>query len=487
MTDRQSIGDEIDLRAYGRTAYKWSWPLGAVILLVLLGSAVHAFTATAIYSATTTLLLAADAPTVVTFEEVVRERQTGRPEYLQTQYSMLRSRSLAQRTIERLDLWDHPEFSPAGDIAAEESAAAEQNPNRRRRVVTRFLEGLSVDPVRDSRMVRVAFRATDPVLATRVANTLASEHIARDREYRGQSSQEASAWLGQRIDDYRERVATDDLALQQYREEHGTVSLEDSRDIVVQDLARLTELVTRASTDRILKESRYRQVESIRNDAAALGGLPEVQQNTFIQNRKARVTDLQREAARLEENYGDRHPRMIEARTALEAAEDALQAEIANLVDSLHNEYLTAEAQEQALQAELEARNREALALNRAGLEYGVLRRESETNLQIYDVLLRRANETGVTGELQTSNIRVIDAAEVPLRPASPNRPQILLAGLVGGVSMALMLVLVIERFDNRLTLPEEVTAHLGLSVLGTMPVLDDAATAPRGGGGDLR
>ena len=469
MASERAAIDEIDLRAWFRVARKWRWLLAAVWLIVVTCAAVYGFTATPRYDATTTLLVDVQAPNVVTFEEVIEERPVRRLDYLQTQYDMLQSRSLARRTLERLDLWSHPEFAAQdGDDASvleDDDAAAS-------RTVSRFLRNLRVSPLADTRLVDVTFRSADPQLAAQVVNTLASEHIARDREFRGQSSREASDWLRQRIDEYRDRVAASELALQRYREEHRTVSLEDSHDIVVQDLARLTAAATEASTDRIRKESRYRQIAAIRADAAALDAIPEVQQSAVIQDRKDRIADLRREQARLGENYGDRHPRMIEIRTAIETADEALRAEITTLIDSLRNEYLTAESHETALLAELDERNRTALALNRAGLEYGVLRREAESNRQIYDALLQRANETGVTGELRTSNVRVVDEAETPLAPASPNRRLVLLAGMLGGAALAFVLIVVLDRVDNRLILAEEVKEHLDLPVLGTMPAM---------------
>jgi succinoglycan biosynthesis transport protein ExoP len=132
---------------------------------------------------------------------------------------------------------------------------------------------------------------------------------------------------------------------------------------------------------------------------------------------------LQREQAQLAEKLGDRHPEMIRVRSAVQTAEAKLQGEIAKVVQAVRNEYQAALAQEQSLTAALEAQKREALALDRKGIEYGVLQREVESARQIYQSLLQRAKETGVAGELKASNIRIVDAAEVPRAPVRPRGP----------------------------------------------------------------
>ena len=506
LVDRAALeefGSGFGFRDYLRLVYKWRRLAVTAWLLVAVTAIVYAYTATPLYDATTTLLIEIDEPNVVTFEEVIEEGRLN-PDYYQTQYDMLLSRSLARRTIERLGLWDHPELRDGDDDQAvgslrgatsrvrssligvsraddERGALASVESAAQSRAIDRFLDRLQVNPVRNSRTVDVTFRAASPELAAGVANALAREHIERNLEFRYQSSLEASDWLRLRLAEQRDQVEASEIALQRYREANDAVSLDNRQDVVVQGLVDLNAVVTRVTTERIEKEARYRQLTAIQNDSAAIDTFPEVLGNGFIQGQKARIAELRHREAQLSQNLGDRHPDMIELRRAIEVADAELQIETGKVVESVRNEFLAAEAQEQSLLRELETRKDEALALNRTGIEYGVLTREAESARQVYQALLLRANETGVAGELRTSNIRVVDEAEVPVYPTRPRRLLIALGGLFGGLGFAVGLVLLLDFADNRLTTPDEIKGYLGLAFLGMIPVYNSNGSNPNG------
>ena len=142
------------------------------------------------------------------------------------------------------------------------------------------------------------------------------------------------------------------------------------------------------------------------------------------------------------------------------------------MVQSVRNQYLAARTQENSLIGALESQKREALSMNRKGIEYGVLQREVESSRQIYDSLMQRAKETGVSAELKSSNIRVVDAAERPRIPASPRRSFNMLIALLGGSMLGLGLAFFFEYLDNRIKTPDEIKQHLGLPALGMVPAL---------------
>ena len=216
----------------------------------------------------------------------------------------------------------------------------------------------------------------------------------------------------------------------------------------------------------------YRQLEATAHDLDAIDSIPSVISNAFIQNIRAEIADLQREHAELSEDLGARHPDMIKVQSALHVAAARLRAEIDKVVESIHNEFLAAQAQERSLAQELEAQKREALAMDETGIGYGVLARDAESNRQIYESLLQRAKETGVSAELRSGNIRVIDRAEIPGAPVSPRRGLILLVSLLAGGMGGIGLAFFFEYLDNRIKTPEELQTHLGLPWLGLVPAV---------------
>src|SRR5262249_29958662 len=157
------------------------------------------------------------------------------------------------------------------------------------------------------------------------------------------------------------------------------------------------------------------------------------------------LADLQRQQAQLGEKLGANHPEMVKVATAIKTVETKIQTEMNKVVEAMHNDYLRAQAQERSLTEALDQQKREALDLNRKGIEYGVRARDAASNRQIFDGLMQRTKETGISGELRTSNIRVVDVAEPPRRPISPNTRNNLLIALLGGSMLGIGIAFLFE------------------------------------------
>lgn len=491
---------------YVRVVYRRRRLAGAAFLLVFLSAFIWAVTATPRYRATARLQIETQPPAVLNFREVTSERRLAlRSEYYRTQYEILRSRSLARTTMDRLGLWNEPApgtggrgggFNPVAwatgtvrravsfplrffsSLFASPPPARVSDETRAESVaIDRFLARLRVVPVRDSRIVDVTFTARNPNRSAEVANALARAYIDQDLAFRRQSSRDAFDWLRQRIAEQRQEVEASELALQRYREDNDAVSLDERHNVVTQELADLNAAATRAATVRIDREARYREMQSAQDDPAAIDRFPEVLGNAFIQQQKLRLSELRSRESELAEELGDLHPDLIGIRSAIEDTEVGLRAEIAKIVASVRTDFEIAQSQEQELRAALERQRAAALALNHTGIEYGVLAREAESARGIYETLLQRADETGITSELQTSAIRIVDEAEVPLRPSSPRRGRTVLSGFAAGTLAAVGLVFFIDYLDNRLRTPDDVRAVLGRPYLGMLPAVPAGAS----------
>jgi succinoglycan biosynthesis transport protein ExoP len=488
------LGDpEIHLLDYVRVLYKRRWTAVTAFLIVFVSVTVYVFTATPLYEAKVQILIEKENANVVSFKEAFEQNQIA-DDYYQTQYKLLQSRALARRTMEGLQLWEHPQFRPPrGDNkvsvttivrsaaamvsgwfnAAPRGGAPEVGEtDSQSGPLDSFLSRLTVSPIRNSRLVDVKFTSPDAALSARVANALAKAYIEQSLEFKFTSSKEASDWLGQRLGEQRRQVDASEQALQRYREQTDSVALEDKQNIVVQRLADLNGAVTRAKTERIQKEAVFSQITSLQSDRAALDTFPAILTNTFIQQQKGELAELQRQQAQLTQKLGPRHPDMVKIGLAIQTVEAKLQGEIAKVVQSTRNEYQAARAQEQSLVSALEQQKRDALELNRKGIGYGALQRDALSNRQIFDSLMQRTKETGISGELKSSNIRIVDAAEVPRAPASPNKAVDLALALFGGIACALGFTFFFEYMDSRIKTPDDLKAHLGLAYLGMVPAL---------------
>ena len=338
------------------------------------------------------------------------------------------------------------------------------------RAISALLARFEVVAGRQSRIVTLRFSAFEPQLAADVVNTLAGLHVERDMEFRYTTSRNASQWLEQRIAEQRRKLEASERALQTYREEHGAAGIADRQNIIVRELENLHAAATAATLARVESEARYRDLQEAQDDAEALGRFPEILRNEVIQEQRLIVAGLRRERARLGESLGPRHPDMIAIESSLGDAEDRLRNEVLAVVDSLRIEFEVASSRERELAAELDRQTASALALDRTGIEYNVMLRGAESDRSLYESLLRRAAETGVTGELETSNVRVLDTAETPVRPARPRRQLILLLGLLGGSMLGVGLVFAMEFVDDRIRTPDDMRTHLKAPYLGMIP-----------------
>src|SRR5688572_11606481 len=324
-----AAADEVHLGDYAKALYKRRWIAATVFLIVFISAVVYTFTATPIFEARTQLLIEIADPNVVAFKEVIEEGQPN-PDYYQTQYNILRSRALARRTIDSLGLWNSPllvgaPVQRAFDLKAllgfrqdpVESEGPAEETARQSRAINHFLANLTVEPVRNSRLVDVKFRSTNATFPARVANAVATNYVEQMLEYKFTASQEATNWLAERLTEQRTAVERAEVALQQYRERHASISLEDHENIVVQKLSDLSAAVTRAKTERLQKETVERQLRALENNPAALETFPPILSNAFIQRQKAELAELQRQRAQLSERLQDLHPEMLKLQSAI--------------------------------------------------------------------------------------------------------------------------------------------------------------------------
>lgn len=491
--------DERHLMDYVRVIYKRRWLAIPVFLTILVIGAINSYRTTPIYRASTQILIEKDSPKVGDLSTIFKQNDGWyNDDFYQTQYRILQSRSLGRKTAEAMHLDKHPALargpedvrSPwtvrgavAGAIGFVKNLGGSAPPEPVTKTAAKDLDpygryadivlgALDVVPVRNSRLVDISMTSTNPQLASDLANAHARAYIEQNLEFRFSASKDATDWLEAQLAEQRKKVEASEAQLQRYKEQHDAVAVEDRQNIVVQRLADLNSVATKAKTTRIEKEALYNQLRSIQN-SNAIDSFPAVLGNDYVQKLKSDLGDLQRQQAELADKYGDRHPEMVKVRSAINSAEAKLQIEIDKVVMSVKSEYDTAAAQERTLVGALEGGKAEALSLNRKGIEFSVLQRETESNRQVYEALLQRTKETGISGELKASNIRVVDPAEVPGAPFLPRRQQDLTTAAFSGLVLALGLVFLFEYLDNRIKSPQELRAQLNVPFLGMVPSID--------------
>lgn len=469
--------------------YRRRWTALLVFIVVAGLMQVRSLREVPVYEATARILIEADRPNVVGFEDVIDTNRRAL-DYFQTQYRLLTSRALVQRALESSGLIGEPAFGKPAPVATPQDTplsvvralfastpprpAAESAPPADAAdspAVRRFLAGLVVAPIRNSRLVDVTFTSTDPAIAQRAANAIVSAYIEQTVILRNEATKDAASFLTKMLDDQRGEVEQSELALQQYREGGNSIAVEDRGNIVTERLGRLNESLTKARTERIEKETAFKQLRAAAASGSSLEQVPVVRDNPAIQRLKAELADLQRQKNDLSQELTDRHPTMVKLTASIEAASTKLRDEIAHFVGSIRSEYEAAAALERAMGDAVEQQRSEAVALNRRGLDYGMLQRNADTNRKLYESLLERTKEAGITEQLKSSSVRIVDRAPLPRTPSRPNRPMDTAVALAAALVCALGTVFALEAVDSRIKSPDEITQRLNLPSLGMVPL----------------
>ena len=495
---RQSPGHGWHLTDYLRILHKRRWFAVPTFLVVFLSGALSSLRAIPIFEATTQIMIEKDARRASSINTVLEDQAAWMDDdFYPTQYKILQSRALALRTAEAIErdgqtehvasrrsfslspialvnslisLTRSPEQKPAA-TAADTKAAEESMPQSAK--IDGFLGGLSVTPVHNSRLVDVTFQSPDPAYAARAANELAVQYIRQSLEFRRSASMRDNTWLAQQLEEQQQKVAASDAALQAYKETHNALAVDDKSNIVVQKLNALNTQVTETRLQRIDKEAIYQQVMRMQAAGEPLDSAPAVLADELVRRLKTEISDAKAEQARLTaQNYGPNSDQQKAQTVKMEAARVQLDTEVKKIVASIQAEYLTAKAKEDALVKELDVQKAEALGLDRKAMEYASLQREADSNRKLYEDLLQRTKETGVSGGYQGTNIQVVDRAEQPRLPVLPQTRRDLMFSAMSGCFFGILLAFGVEYFDSRLKSPDEIKHHLGIPFLGLIPLL---------------
>ena len=484
--------DEPHLWDYLRILRKHKILVLAVFLTTLTVAAFRVYSEISLFTAGTTVLIERQTPQLLNIQDAT----TVAPywdeyDYYKTQYEILRSRTLAAQVVrentltqlgestsgksqprELANFWERIKrmltstVKPASAVLSTPLPPQETNlANATRSSVDAYLSMLEVQPVRHTRLVQIVFRTPVPDLSARLANLHADAYIRQGLQLRTRASSEAEKFLEEKLVELKERLEKSEEALNQYRRDKGIISLDDKENIVVERLSVLNNLLTQAEAERIGLEAQVQLLHSRSYDS-----LPAVMNSAPIQALREQLARFERERAQLAVQFKEKYPGLAQLEAQAAETRQWLKQEIHNVTSGLESSYLAAVARERELRKKMEEQKSTTLGLKDASVAYAILAREVEMNRQLYDNVLQRMKEIRVVSELHTSNVSVIDQAEPPTSPSSPNKKRSLmfgaLLGLVGGVGLAFFF----EYLDNTLKTPEEAERYLQLPSLTVVP-----------------
>ena len=391
--------------------------------------------------------------------------------YVQTQIKILQSKSLTDRVLAKMrrtgQLVPESNISPLA-LWLKKFGVKDprpQEPPNPKRSGRELANSLSVHSAGQTRVVEISADSTNPQMAADFVNTLAAEFIQQNLEARFHSSQNTGEWLTQQIDEMRTKLETSEDRLQAYARQTGLLFTSEKNNVSEEKLKQLQNDLTIAQNDRVTKQSRYEMARQ-----AAPESLPDVLNDLTMRDDLTKVTELKRQLAELTSQYTPEHYKVGRVQAQIASIEAALQKQKMAILDRIGNDNQEALRREKLLSDAYAAQVRLVTKDAEKAIQYNILKREVDSNRQIYEGMLQKVKESGIAAAMRASNIRVVDPAEAPESPYKPSLPQNVALGILGGMLLGLAYVVTREQADRTIQQPGDAANYMHVPELGVIP-----------------
>ncbi|AZV27262.1 lipopolysaccharide biosynthesis protein [Pseudomonas syringae] len=488
--------DTLDLLNLWRVIWRAKWSIGWLVLLSCALAAAVVSSITPQYIGSTTLLFNDKTPPLMSFQQV-KDSGGNATDYLQTQQALLQSRDLAERAVKKLGLTTHPVtdprqqpkpwFAPRQWLAnldldqwipglgrflppkKEELTEAEVF----NQVTQNLMLHTSVKFVGKSQLLEIEVELPDPVLAAAAANALAQGFTDSQLDTSEKSSQTTTAWMNTRLIKLRDNLRAAEKKLQGYREEQGLVDVGGVATISANELEMTGNRMVDARRNRAEAESEYRQAKALGNgDLSRLSSVPAVLSNPLVQKFQADRAVAQAKVDELAGRYGPKHPSLISAQTELRTATTSLQLQVQQVVAGIERQYQLATASEASLRQSFNSNKAQIQDIARKEFQLREFQREVDSTRALYETFVTRLKETTATADMDSTKVRIVDPAIVPVDASKPRKT--LIVGIVGLIAavIGVGLALLFESLSNTFKTDETVESVLNVPLLSVVPLV---------------
>ncbi len=461
---------------YWRILSKRKWLIAGIAIAFLALGALRTLMQTPLYTATVRLQI--DSTVVKPLEKGdVTEMGGAGVEFLRTQYELLQSRSMAERVASSLKLSDDADFLKPRDFsllgalkALFRSAAAPSSPVADKTAHEAAAAGVllgnrSVRPVPGSRLVDVSYSDPVPSRAQRITSAFADAFIASTIDKRFEANSYAKVFLEDQIKQLKVRLEESEKVLLDFGQKEQIVATTEKSSIAENNLAAANTTLGNLASERIKNEQLWKQVES----ADAIN-LPQLLTNSVIDGLRGKRNALVTEYQEKLETFKPSYPAMVQIDNKVKEIDRQLATEVETIKASLKAAYESSLNQETETKARIETLRAAVLDLQKRSIQYNILKRETDTNRELYNGLLQRFKEVDIAGGVGANNVFIVDRAELPGAPSSPLITRALLLSLMLGLGLGLAAAYVLEHLDDTVHSAEEVERISGLATLGVIP-----------------
>lgn len=404
-------------------------------------------------------------------------------EFLRTQYELLQSRNLSERVASSADLAsDQDFFSPQGfsflefirGLLSGGGQKPPTTPDRSELIQAAakiLMENTTVRPVPGSRLVDISYRDPNPARAQRIATAYADAFVASNLDKRFEANAYAKTFLEDQLKQLKARTEDSEKALIEFGEKEKILELNDKSSIVESNLAAANTALGNLIAERTKNEQLWKQVEEVKGFE-----LPQLLSNRVIDGLRSKRNELETEYKEKLETFKPQYPAMIQLQNRISEIDRQLATEVKTVRGALKAAYESSLSQESETKERIEELKTEALDLQKRSIQYNTFKREVETNRGLYNNLLQRFKEVDVAGGVGANNIFIVDRAQLPDAPTSPQVMRSILLALLLGLGAGFGLAVLMDALDDLIVSIEDVEQFAGTSTLGIIPKVKDGS-----------
>lgn len=496
---------EIHLRDYLRIVNKRKTTVLTFFILTLLVVIIASFTATPLYQAATKVMIEKNSAGALTNAYTYTPYD---PEFLETQFQLIKSAAVVEKVVKHLDpekVYDlfFPEkeenasyFSSIKEWIKAQMAALKSlmgldtffssqtaggknipfemkiPPTKARMLEDVIRAGIQAEPVANSRIVEISFMSDNPAVATKVVNSIAQAYIDELLDMQMEVSGYSINWMSKKADIQQEKLEESERELHEYKRKHDIITIEDRQTVLPERLSDLSKNLTQAETRRKEISAVYSQIRNTKKEL--LETIPVIVENSSVDSINKTILAAEQKISELSKKYGEKHPRMITAKNELQDLKSKKYKELEKAVQTIENEYQLASSNERDLKELLDQTKFQAEKLGEKSIQLDILKRRVESNRFLYDSLVTKMKEKGITEQNQSVNVWVIEEAQMPEFPASPRKKRNILLGMILGLFGGIGLAFFLEYLDNTVKTPEDVEERFNVPVISTIDLFKD-------------
>lgn len=464
--------------------------IGLTLLSILI-SIFLVYSMTPTYRSTVTLLIEPKDSNVANIKKVYENDPWTYAEYQQTQHEVLRSRRIAERIVDKLDLVNHPEFKVAQKLEAEPSRfqkvidlvrnsfGTENKPDTivnvdqdalRSSVVKSVMARIKVQPLINTHIVNVHATAKDAELSAEIANNVVISYINSEFESRQGISEKATGLLTTRLEELKKQLQNSEKKLQAFYESEQLVNVGGTRGLSEEEISDNSRRLRDANKVKTELKNVYEKIVQANNQPELLQEITAIQQDSLVQSTKRSYLTASENVSELESRYGPKHPKMVAAQARLKEASDSYRRQLKVSADGIRSQFQNASSTVNVLAGTVAASREQIQKMDRNQYQLELLQHEVKSNRDLYDSFLTRYKETDAASNLDIGNARIIDAAVIPTRPYKPRKKLWVVSAALLGLLLGLALALLRSFLDNTIKSPSDLERITGIPVISILP-----------------